>query len=152
MSKFLLKANLAPIFQILSKVSSFHPLHADAYTGTHTVVAVPSRLYFPTSSEKPPKEKRVTVKDNFHLAGLVTTMGSRSHDDCYGVQEKTSIHIREIVSKRAIIIGKTKMGASTGSEAPPKKSIDCFPPWDPRGDGHQGPSVSSTGAGSSVAG
>lgn len=137
---------------LVTEQHSFQPLHAGAYTGTHSVVAVPSRLYFPISSEKPLNGKRVTVKDNFHLAGLVTTMGSRSYAEYYGVQETSSLYVREIVFQGAIIVGKTKMGAFTGSEAAPEKSIDYFPLWNPRGDGYQGPSGSSMGAGFSVAG
>ncbi len=44
------------------------------------------------------------------------------------------------------------MSAYAGSEVPPEKCIDYFPPWNPRGDGYQGPSGSSSGTGSSAAG
>lgn len=44
------------------------------------------------------------------------------------------------------------MGAYAGSKVPPEKTIDYFAPWNPRGDGYQGPSGSSSGAGSSAAG
>lgn len=51
----------------------------------------------------------------------------------------------------AIIVGKTRLGAFAVSEVPPEKCIDYFPPCNPRGDGYQGPSGSSSGAGSTVA-
>ncbi|PMD44122.1 amidase signature enzyme [Hyaloscypha variabilis F] len=130
----------------------FQPLHAGAYSGTHLVVAVPSRLYFQKIPGKPLNGKRITIKDNFHLSGVVTTMGSRSYTNYYGVQNTTSSYVQSLLDQGAVIVGKTKMGAYTGSEGPPEKVVDYFPPWNPRGDGYQGPSGSSMGAGSSVAG
>ncbi len=50
------------------------------------------------------------------------------------------------------MVGKTKLSAFAGAEAPPCNCIDYFPPWNPRGDGYQGPSGSSSGAAASVAG
>ena len=44
------------------------------------------------------------------------------------------------------------MSAYAGSEVPSEKCIDYFPPWNPTGDGYQGHSRSSTGAGASGAG
>lgn len=79
-------------------------------------------------------------------------MGSRSYAVYYGFQNETSLYVKELLAKGAVIVGKTKMGAYTGSEAPPDKSIDYLPPFNPRGDGYQGPSGSSMGAGSSIAG
>lgn len=130
----------------------FQPLHANAYSGLHSVVAVPSRLYYPVTFDRPLNGKRVSVKDLFHLEGMVTTIGSRSYAECYGVQKSTAKYIQHLIDKGAVIVGKTKMGAYAGSEIPPEKCIDYFPPWNPRGDGYQGPSGSSSGAGSSVAG
>lgn len=131
--------------------ASFEPLHAGAYSGLHRVVAVPSRLYFEPSSEKPLNGLRVTVKDNYKLSGAAQTMGSRSYSRLYGSPTETAAVVRSLVDRGAIIVGKTKLGAFAGSEVPPEKCIDYFPPWNPRGDGYQGPSGSSSGAGSSVA-
>ncbi len=96
--------------------------------------------------------KRITVKDNFHLSGIVTTVGSRSYADLYGVQSATSELVGDLLRQGAVIVGKSKMSAFAGSEVPPEKCIDYFPPWNPRGDAYQGPSGSSSGAGSSAAG
>ncbi|KAG6359541.1 hypothetical protein INS49_013062 [Diaporthe citri] len=52
--------------QILERSTTrFEPLKAGAYSGLHRVVAVPSRLYFEPSREKPLAGLRVTVKDNY---------------------------------------------------------------------------------------
>lgn len=131
--------------------SRFEPLRAGAYSGLHPVVAVPSRLYYSPSKEKPLAGLRVTVKDNFHLRGVHTTLASRSYARLYGPQTETAAVVKTLVDMGAVIVGKTKMGAYAGSEVPPEKCIDYFAPWSPRGDGYQGPSGSSSGAGSSVA-
>jgi Asp-tRNA(Asn)/Glu-tRNA(Gln) amidotransferase A subunit family amidase len=115
------------------------------------VVGVPSRLYFTPSSEKPLSGLRVSIKDNCHVAGAHTTVGSRSFTKLYGVQQQTSALVQKLIDLGAVVVGKTKMGAYAGSEVPPEKCIDYFPPWNPRGDGYQGPSGSSSGAGSSAA-
>ena len=114
-------------------------------------MGVPSRLYTPPSAERPLNGLRVTVKDNYHLAGVHTTLGSRSYAKLYGPQSQTSELVKRLVDLGAVIIGKTKMGAYAGSEVPPEKCIDYFPPWNPRGDEYQGPSGSSSGTGASVA-
>lgn len=58
--------------------SRWEPLIAGGYSGLCPVVAVPSRLHHPVTEEKPLNGLRVTVKDNFHLSGVHTTLGSRS--------------------------------------------------------------------------
>ena len=68
----------------------FQTLHAKAYSGLNSVVAVPSRLYYPATSGRPLIGKRISVKDLFHLEGMVTTIGSRSYAECYGVQKSTA--------------------------------------------------------------
>ncbi|KAH6620994.1 amidase signature domain-containing protein [Chaetomium sp. MPI-SDFR-AT-0129] len=130
---------------------TWEPLKAGAYSGLYPVAAVPSRLSYPPSTKKPLNGLRITVKDNYHLSGVHTTLGSRSYAQLYGPQTQTSEIVKRLVDKGAVIIGKTKMGAYAGSEVPPEKCIDYFPPWNPRGDGYQGPSGSSSGAGASVA-
>ncbi|KAL1857018.1 hypothetical protein Daus18300_010464 [Diaporthe australafricana] len=101
--------------------------------------------------EKPLNGLRVTMKDNYKLSGVVQTMGSRSFARLYGPQTQTADVVRTLIDLGAVIVGTTKLGAYAGSEVPPEKCVDYFPPWNPRGDGHQGPSGSSSGAGSTVA-
>ena len=132
-------------------VCRFQALHAGAYSGMYGVVGVPSRLYFMSSVEKPLNGLRISIKDNFHITGVHTTMGSRSFTKLYGNQQQTSTLVKKLIDLGAIVVGKTKIAAYTGSEVPPEKCIDYFPPWNPRGDGYQGPSGSSSGAGSASA-
>ncbi|KAJ5414878.1 hypothetical protein N7509_000212 [Penicillium cosmopolitanum] len=130
----------------------FNPVGVVAGTGLHRAVAVPSRLYYPRSAAKPLNGIRVAVKDNIHLNGVVTTLGSRSYTECYGVQKQTATFVKHLIDQGAVIVGKTKMSSYAGSEIPPEKCIDYFPPWNARADGYQGPSGSSSGSGASAGG
>ena len=86
----------------------FHPLQASAYDGIYPVVAVPSRLYFHVSPEKPLNGKRITVKDNFHMDGMVTTLGNKAFAKYYGTQSMTSEYLKRVIDLGAIVVGKTK--------------------------------------------
>ena len=94
---------------------------------------------------------RISVKDNYNVAGITTKLGIRAFAELYGQQRQTAEIVRRLVDLGASVVGQTKLGAYAGSEVPPEKCIDYFPPWNPRGDSYQGPSGSSSGAGSSIA-
>ncbi|GAP92178.1 putative amidase [Rosellinia necatrix] len=130
---------------------TFEPLGLADPSGLYRAIAVPSRLYSPPTPARPLNGLRITVKDNYHLAGVHSTLGSRSWTKLYGAQDSTAPFVRQLVDLGAVIVGKTKMGAYAGSEVPPEKTIDYLAPWNPRADGYQGPSGSSSGAGASVA-
>lgn len=115
-------------------------------------VAVPSRLYYPKSPEKPLNGLRISVKDNMHVQGLVTSLGNRAYAELYGTQSSTAQYVAELQALGAVVVGKTKLSAFAGSEVPPCQCVDYFPPWNARGDGYQGPSGSSSGAASSIGG
>ena len=141
--------DLAPQFLISH---SFETFHSAAYTDSPSCVPVPSRLYYKRTAERPLAGVRITINDNIHLKGVATGLGSRSYASLYGKQPVTSEYVDYLIEKGAIVVGKTKLSAFAGSEIPPNQCIDYFPPWNPRGDGYQGPSGSSSGAAASVAG
>lgn len=115
-------------------------------------VAVPSRLYYESSPEKPLNGKRVGIKDNIHLKGVKTSNGNRAYTDWYGPQSETAALVKLLVDQGAIIVGKQKLNAFAGSEKPPDQCIDYFAPWNPRADRYQRSAGSTSGGGSSVAG
>ncbi|EED22766.1 amidase, putative [Talaromyces stipitatus ATCC 10500] len=130
----------------------FQPLKCISSDGLHPAVAVPSRLHSPISAEKPLNGLRIAVKDNYHLAGTVTTHGSRSYAKCYGVQSTTSTYVERLIEMGCIVVGKTKLSSFAGTEVPPKGPIDYLAPFNPRGDLYQNPAGSSMGAAAAVAG
>ncbi|KAJ5726210.1 uncharacterized protein N7483_007567 [Penicillium malachiteum] len=91
-------------------------------------VAVPSRLYFKSSLEKPLAGKRVSVKDCYRLMGVKTTMSSRPFEETYGPDNETAAFVRELIG------------------------LDFHAPFNPRGDGYQTPAGSSNGAAAALAG
>lgn len=95
---------------------------------------------------------RIAVKDNYHISGTVTTLGSRSYAACYGIQHTTSSYVKRLIDQGAIIVGKTKLCSFAGAEMPPAQVIDYLAPFNPRGDGYQSPSGSSMGSGVAMAG
>nr|POE88360.1 hypothetical protein CFP56_11589 [Quercus suber] len=130
----------------------FEAVNVASEDGLHKAVAVPSRLYAQVTGESTLSGMRLSIKDNMHIAGLITTLGSRSYTTCEGIQQETSEYVKLLMQKGAVVIGKTKLSAWAGSEVPANQCIDYFPPWNVRGDGYQGPSGSSSGAGASTAG
>lgn len=130
----------------------FHPLQASAYDGIYPVVAVPSRLYFHVSPEKPLNGKRITVKDNFHMDRMVTTLGNKAFAKYYGTQSMTSEYLKRVIDLGAIVVRKTKLSSFAGTEVPPRGPVDYLAPFNLRADGYQGPQGSSSGAGASAGG
>ncbi|KAI1110106.1 amidase signature domain-containing protein [Nemania sp. NC0429] len=142
-----------PSFNLGDKGRYDHePIMATSVHGDELAVAVPSRLYTPSTVDLPLNGKRISIKDSVHLAGIKTSMGNRAYIDYYGPQAETAEYVKFLIDKGAIIIGKTKMNSFAGSEKPSNQVIDYFPPWNPRGDGYQRPAGSSTGAGVSTGG
>ncbi|KAI1120835.1 amidase signature domain-containing protein [Nemania abortiva] len=131
--------------------NTFTTLRGSYSWGEGGQIAVPSKLYS-RGSKLPLAGMRVSVKDNMHLNGVVTTLGNKSYAELYGIQDVSARYVDGLIEQGAVIVGKTNLSAFAGSEIPPCQCIDYFPPWNPRGDGYQGPSGSSSGAGASAAG
>lgn len=114
-------------------------------------VAVPSRLYSPPTESKPLAGKRISVKDNFKVAGIKTTQNNRSWLSLYGPESETADFLQDLIGLGATIVGKTKMCAFASSEEATDQWIDFHAPFNPRADGYQSPSGSTTGGGASLA-
>lgn len=114
-------------------------------------VVVPSRLYSPATEHKPLAGKRISVKDNFKVAGVKTTQNNRAWLSLYGPERETASVIQDLISLGAVIVGKTKMCAFASSEEATDQWIDFHAPFNPRADGYQTPSGSTTGGGASLA-
>ncbi len=125
------------------------PAHAngDATQG----VAVPSRLYFTPSAEKPLAGKRVAVKDIFDIAGLKTSCGNRAFFDLYPAKNETAPAIQRFIDGGAIIVCKTFPSQFANGETATADWVDYHAPYNPRGDGYQDGSSSSTGSGVAIA-
>jgi Asp-tRNA(Asn)/Glu-tRNA(Gln) amidotransferase A subunit family amidase len=113
-------------------------------------IAVPSRLYFEKSIEKPFNGLRVAVKDIFDLKGVKTAGSSRSYNQLYPPRDKSATAVEMLIEKGAIIVGKTKTTTFADREIPTTDWIDTHAPFNPRGDGYLVPGGSSAGSGSAL--
>ncbi|KAI3538737.1 hypothetical protein CABS03_01817 [Colletotrichum abscissum] len=95
-------------------------------------IAVPSRLYYTETEEQPLAGLRFGVKDIFHVKGVGTSGGNRAYFYLYGRQNKTAPAVQRLIDLGAVLV------------------VDLHAPFNPRGDGYQDPSGSSTGPGAGV--
>lgn len=77
---------------------------------------------------------------------------NRAYNELYPPRSSTADYVVKLIALGAVIVGKTKMSAFASAEEPTDQWIDYHCPFNPRGDGYQTPSCSSTGAGASLAG
>lgn len=87
------------------------------------------------------------------LQGVQTTLSNRAFVELYGPETAaTSAYLQSIVDKGAIVVGKTKLSAFASAEEATDQWIDYHAPSNPRADGYQSPSGSTTGGATALAG
>lgn len=96
--------------------------------------------------------KRISVKDNYKLSGVQTTPSNRAFAQLYDAETENADFVANLVALGAIIVGKTKLCASSSSEEATDQWNDFHAPFNPRADGYQTPSGSTTGGATSLAG
>ncbi|KAF4550487.1 Amidase-like protein 8 [Elsinoe fawcettii] len=119
--------------------------------GQSLAVAIPSRLYYTKTPQKPLAGVRLGVKDIYDLAGLRTSNGNRAWYDFYPAATATAPAIQRLIDAGAIVVGKQKTSQFANGESPTADWVDYHAPFNPRGDGYQIPSSSSSGAGAGSA-
>lgn len=94
----------------------YEPLAANSGSQLGVIsVAVPSRLFYTPTAEKPLAGYRVAVKDEYDINGLITTYGSRSYAKTYPPANQTSGVIQNLIDQGAVIVGKTKLSLFAGA-------------------------------------
>ena len=129
----------------------FSPLKLLDQEGLWKSIAVPSRLYAQKSRKHPLAGARISVKDNFKLAVIKTTMTNRAFTQLYPAEIETAEYVETLLRLGAIIVGKSKMCSFAAGENP-GDWIDSHCPVNPRGDQYQSPGSSTAGGGASLAG
>lgn len=128
--------------------SSFQAIASQSSEGLSKTIPVPSRHYHQITPEKPLAGARMSLKDNFDIEGVRTTLSSRAWAELYPAATTNGPFVKHLLDQGAIIVGKTKTTQlSAGNEW-----VDFQSPINPRGDRYQEPSGSSTGAAASLAG
>ncbi|KAL1869321.1 hypothetical protein Daus18300_005533 [Diaporthe australafricana] len=110
-------------------------------------IAVPSRLYYKATKEQPLAGLRFGVKDIFHVKGLGTSGGNRAYFYHYGTQNNTAPAVQRLIDLGAVLVGKMGTVQFANGDRPTADWVDLHAPFNPRGDGYQQPSGSSTGPG-----
>lgn len=85
--------------------------------GQSLAVAVPSRLSYAKTEEKPLAGVRLGVKDIYDVAGMKTSNGNRAWYHFYPEANTTALAVQRLVDAGAIIVGKMKTSqfANVGS-------------------------------------
>ena len=113
-------------------------------------IAVPSRLYYVRTAEKPLAGVRTGIKDIYDIAGLQTSDGNRAFYGLYPPRNATAIVVQRLIDAGAILVGKMKTSQFANGEVATADWVDYHEPFNPRGDGYQDTSSSSAGAGSGI--
>ncbi|KAL2136157.1 hypothetical protein VTI74DRAFT_5210 [Chaetomium olivicolor] len=129
----------------------FQPMSAKIPGSSSLTVGVPSRLYFTKTADKPLAGVRLGVKDIYRLAGVKGSNGNRAWYNLYPASNVTGPAIQRLIDAGAQIVGLQKTSQFANGESATADWVDYHAPFNPRGDGYQDTSSSSSGAGASVA-
>ncbi|KAK0105533.1 hypothetical protein ONS95_004108 [Cadophora gregata] len=137
-----LKPNIDRSFSVLSA----------SISGVQSVtIGVPSKLYFNKTAAKPLAGVRVGIKDIYDITGVKTSSGNRAYFDLYPERSKTATAVQNLIDAGAVIVGKMKTSQFANGESATSDWVDYHCPFNPRGDGYQDPSSSSSGPGAGIA-
>ncbi|KAI8261175.1 Amidase 1 [Colletotrichum sp. SAR 10_98] len=136
---------------IYTDVTGNHSVLPAGVPGGGLAIAVPSRLYYKATPEKPLAGVRLGVKDIYDVAGIKTGNGNRAWYNLYPPSNRTAPAVQSLIDAGAVVIGKVKTAQFANGEFANADWIDYHSPFNPRGDGYQDPNFSSAGAGASVA-
>jgi hypothetical protein len=119
--------------------------------GQKLAVAVPSRLYFEKTAEKPLAGVRIGIKDIYDIKGLRTSNGNRAWYWLYPPANNTATPVQNLINAGAIIVGKMITSQFANGETATADWVDYHEAFNPRGDGYQDTSSSSSGGGAGTA-
>ncbi|KAK3377120.1 putative glutamyl-tRNA amidotransferase subunit A [Lasiosphaeria ovina] len=134
--------------------NTFRSLDVSAYGEDYPStlsVAVPSRLYFTKTDEKPYAGLRLAIKDIIDLKGLKTGASSRAYTALYSPRTANAEAVQRLVDLGFVVVGKLKTTQFADSEWPTCDWVDYHGPFNPRGDGYLTTSGSSAGSAAAIA-
>lgn len=129
---------------------SFQEIPLNCVDDSFPRIAVSSRLKSGEQPRSPIDGWRVVVKDNFHIAGVPTSLCNRAYRNTFAPPKETAKCLQVLTNQHAVIVGKTKLNPF-GVWVEPTEYVDYQAPWNPRADGYQSPGGSSTGSASAIA-
>lgn len=126
----------------------FRPLHITGGEYNTLAIAVPSRLTTNSSRTNPPL--RIAVKDVFSLHGLKTSLCNAAYYRLSLPSTSTAHVVQTLADEGHHIVGLTKLSSMMAREEP-MDAVDFQTAFNPRGDGYQSPSGSSSGSAAAAA-
>ncbi|KAL2062537.1 hypothetical protein VTL71DRAFT_6803 [Oculimacula yallundae] len=130
---------------------TFSVLSASVSGVQSVTVGVPSKLYFTKTAAKPLAGVRVGIKDIYDIAGVKTSCGNRAYYDLYPERSETATAVQNLIDAGAVVVGKMKTSQFANGQSATSDWVDYHCPFNPRGDGYQDPSSSSSGPGAGIA-
>ena len=129
---------------------SFAALPASIAGIQSPAVAVPSRLYYTKTPNKPLAGIRLGIKDIYDVAGVRTSDGNRAYYALFPPRTANAVAVQRLIDAGAVIVGKMKTSQFANGEEATADWVDYHSPFNPRGDGYQDPSSSSSGPGAGM--
>ncbi|KAF2676087.1 glutamyl-tRNA amidotransferase [Lentithecium fluviatile CBS 122367] len=119
--------------------------------GQNLAIAVPSRLYYQKTAEKPLAGIRIGIKDIYDIKGLRTSNGNRAWYWLYPPANATATPVQNLIDAGAIVVGKMITSQFANGESATADWVSYHEAFNPRGDGYQDTSSSSSGGGAGAA-
>ncbi|KAF4628002.1 hypothetical protein G7Y89_g10148 [Cudoniella acicularis] len=119
-------------------------------SSVEAAIAVPSRLCYPSSANKPLDGLRVAIKDDIDIARVETSESLKAYGKLYGSVPLSALAVQRLLDLGAVVVGKTGMNQFADAEDPTGDCVNFHAPWNPRGDGLRSPGGSSFGAGAAT--
>lgn len=113
-------------------------------------IGVPSRLYYTATAEKPLAGVRVAIKSIYDLEGVKTSNGNRAYYNLYPPRTANAVTVQKLIDAGAVVVGHQKASQFANGETATADWVDYHSPFNPRDDGYQDLSSSSSGAGASI--
>jgi Amidase len=132
---------------IQTSTGGFAFLSAQIAGSDALTIGVPSRLYYMATAEKPLAGVRVGIKNIYDLEGVKTSNGNRAYYNLYPPRTANAVAVQKLIDAGAIVVGHQKANQFANGETATADWVDYHSPFNPRGDGYQDPSSSSSGAG-----
>jgi hypothetical protein len=119
--------------------------------GQKLAIAVPSRLYYTKTAEKPLAGVRIGIKDIYDMKGLRTSNGNRAWYWFYPPANATAPPVQNLIDAGAIVVGKMITSQFANGETATADWVDYHEAFNPRGDGYQDTGSSSSGGAAGAA-
>lgn len=113
-------------------------------------IPVPSINLRRGPTNQPLKGLKFAVKDTIDIAGLETGNGSRCYRALYPPRDETAACVKRLTDAGAVLLGKLRC-CQFGDGQDPLERLEEVTPTNPRGDGFQKPSGSSSGSAAACA-